>query len=255
MDDTQANTPKAAFIKLLLNETRLAWRLPTGLLVGLGMPILLLVIFGSIPALNQHSAGLAGLSYFEISFPILLSVTVLSLSFVVLPARLVQYREQGILRRLSTTPVPPSWLLGAQVVVSLCMALVGMVILFAIGMIVFGLSAPKEVGAAILGIFLTITAFFAIGLCIAAIARSSAAAQAFGGLLFYPMLFFSGIWLPRESMPIILRNISGWTPAGASVGAIQNAMQGTAIEPHLLIALFAYSLACGYVAVRYFRWE
>jgi ABC-2 type transport system permease protein len=253
MDKTAV--PKKAFSKLVLNETRLAWRIPTGLFAGLGLPLLLLIIFGSIPALSQHTRQLDGLSYFEISFPILLTLTVLSLSFIALPQRLVSYREQGILRRFSVTPPTPIWLLGAQVVVNLCMALVGLLILIVIGLTVFGVQAPKDIAGFLLALFLTITAFFAVGLWVAAIARNNGTSNAIGGILFYVMLFFSGIWIPREIMPAVLKNISDWTPAGASVGAVQNAIQGASIPLHLLLALGFYTLVFGYLAVRYFRWE
>lgn len=251
----KTTTPKNAFSRLVLNEARLAWRIPTGLFAGLGLPVLLLVIFGSVPALTKHSQQLGGLSYFEISFPILLTLTVLSLSLVALPQRLVSYREQGILRRFFVTPPPPTWLLSAQVIVNLCIALAGLLILILIGMAAFGVSAPKDIGSFLLALFLTITAFFAIGLWIAAVARNYGSASAIGGILFYIMLFFSGIWIPREIMPAALRNVSDWTPAGASVGSIQNAIQGIPIPLHLILVLSIYSLAFGYLAVRYFRWE
>jgi ABC-2 type transport system permease protein len=247
--------PRTVFSKLVLNETRIAWRQPVGLIMGLGLPVLLLVVFGSIPALSKTSEKLGGLSYFEISFPILLALTALSLSFIALPTRLAQYREQGILRRLSTTPVAPSLLLAAQVVVNLAIALVSLTILVVVGMTAFQLSPPHEVGYFLLGVLLTIICFFAIGLFISAIAKSTSAAGAIGMVLFYPMLLFSGIWVPREIMPTALRIMSDWSPMGAAVGSIQNAMQGSPVSYRLLLILVGYALVFGYLSVRYFKWE
>ena len=39
-------TPRAAFGKIVLNESRLALRVPIGLVMGLGLPPVLLMIFG-----------------------------------------------------------------------------------------------------------------------------------------------------------------------------------------------------------------
>ena len=114
---TAPRAPRAAFGKIVLNEARLAWRQPAGIVVGIGLSLLLLVIFGSIPVFQQTSASLGGLSAFEVYIPILIAFSIGVLALAYLPGPLVSYREQGILRRLSTTPVPAFWVLAAQFVV------------------------------------------------------------------------------------------------------------------------------------------
>jgi ABC-2 type transport system permease protein len=252
---TTTKTPRAAFNKLLLNEFRLSKRVPISPMLGLGLPILLLIIFGSIPATSQASKALGGQSYFALSFPILLSLTVMSLSIVALPRALVSYRETGILRRLSTTPAPPSWLLAAQVVVNLIIAVVGLVILTVVGAVAFHLNAPKDWFGFLIAIILTIASMFTIGLCIAATSPNNGVSQAIGGILFYVLLFFGGIWIPRPIMPHLLLLISNWIPFGAAVGAMQSAIQGTFPTTQSLLCLAGCTLVFGYLAVRYFKWE
>jgi len=46
-------------------------------------------------------------------------------------------------------------------------------------------------------------------------------ADAIGQLLLYPFLFSAGLYFPRHSMPPVLRQISEWSPLGASVHALQ----------------------------------
>lgn len=247
--------PKAAFGKLLLNEVRLALRTPLGLLAGLGLPILLLVIFGSIPAFSTSSKDLGGLSYFSLSFPILICFSILAIGFNILPVRLATYRQQGILRRLSITPIPPAWLLAAQVIINVCIIIIGIIMLTVVGMMAFHLGAPKDIGYFLLFVTITITAFFSIGLCIASMVKSANSANIISGLLFYPMLLFSGIWIPREIMPPALRLMSDWSPMGAAVGGIQNAMQGSSFSFQYLLILVGYTVIFGYLAVRLFKWE
>ena len=255
MNQTETKTPRAAFGKLLLNEARLAWRIPIGIGMGLGLPLLLLVIFAIIPGTRQPSSDLGGFSYFALTFPLLLAMTVMTVSIMVLPRNLIKYRETGILRRLSVTPVPPSWLLAAQVVINLAIIIVGFIILTAAGVTAFGLELPKNFLGFLLAYLLTVTSLFAIGLCIAAFVRSDAVAQAIGAVLFFALLFFGGLWLPRPMMPAILLNISNWTPLGASVDAMQRAMQGLFPSLQSLLILVAYTIVFGYLAVCYFKWE
>jgi ABC-2 type transport system permease protein len=177
------------------------------------------------------------------------------LALISLPGPLVTYRDQGILRRLSTTPVPRSWVLAAQLVVTFCIAMTSLLILMIVSITAFGLGAPKNPGALVLAIVLSIAALFAIGLSMAAAARSGTAARAIGAGTFYPLLFFAGMWYPRELMPGVLQGISNFTPLGAAVEAIQDSMQGQFPPAEPLLVLAGYALVFAFIARRFFRWE
>ena len=247
--------PRAAFGKIILNEARLAWRLPAGLIFGVAVPLLLVIIFGEIPGMHQPQASMGGLTLFPVYIPILISMAIAILALISLPAALVSYRDQGILRRLSTTPVPPSWMLAAQLVINFCIIMTSLLIVIVVSITAFGLGVPKNPGALVLAIVLSIAALFAIGLCIAAAARSGTAARAIGAAAFYPMLFFAGMWFPREMMPVILQDISNFTPLGAAVEAMQDSMQGQFPPAEPLLVLVGYALVFAFIARRFFRWD
>ncbi len=188
--------PRAAFGQIVRNEARLAWRQPAGIIVSIGISLGLLVIFGEISVFRQTSANLGGLSAFDVYIPILIAFAIGIIALTYLPGPLVSYREQGILRRLSTTPAPASWLLAAQLVVQACLMVISILLLLIVSIVFFGASAPKNPGGLILAVILAIAALFAIGLAIAAVARTSAAARGIMAAVFYPLLFFAGLWLP-----------------------------------------------------------
>jgi ABC-2 type transport system permease protein len=247
--------PRAAFGKIVRTEARLAWRLPAVLIFGLAVPLLLVIVFGELPSFQQHQASLGGLTTFDVYVPILIVFVIAMLAFLGLPVPLVSYRDQGILRRLSTTPVPPSWVLAAQLIVHFCLAVTSLFVLIVVSIAGFGFDTPKNPGALLLAIFLSIAAVFAIGLSIASAAWSGTAARAIGAATLYPLLFFAGLWLPRQLMPGVLRGISNYTPLGASVEAIQDSMQGQFPPAAPLLVLAGYALAFAFVARRFFRWE
>ena len=58
--------------------------------------------------------------------PILNVFVVAIMALVGVAVALANYRELGVLRRMSTTPAPPSWVLGAQLVINLGIALVAL---------------------------------------------------------------------------------------------------------------------------------
>jgi ABC-2 type transport system permease protein len=248
-------TPRSAFGKLLQNEGRYAWRVPVGLLMGVGIPVLALVIMGVIPGTNKPVKSLGGLTVFSTYFPVLIALALGMIGLISLPGHLADYRQQGILRRLSTTPVPPAWMLAAQVVINLALAVLALGILMVAGLAGFGLGAPGQPGGFALALVLTIAAMFAIGLWIAAIARSTNYAALIGNLMFYPMLFFAGLFFPRQELPSVVQDIGKWTPLGASVQALQDSMRGVFPSASLLLALAAWAVVFGVLAVRFFRWE
>jgi ABC-2 type transport system permease protein len=247
--------PRAAFGKIVLNETRLAWRQPAGLAAGVGIPALLVVIFGELPAFQQPQAAFGGLTRFDVYIPVLAVFAIAFLALWGLPVPLASYREHGILRRLQTTPVPPSWLLAAQLIIQLCLAVAGLLTVILVGVIAFGAPAPKNpAGLAAAAVF-GIAGLFPLGLSIAALAPTSGTASVIGRLTFVPLMFFAGLWLPRALMPAVLRDISACTPVGAAVVALQNSMQGQFPPAAPLLTLAGYALAFSLLAWRFFRWQ
>jgi len=247
--------PPAAFGNMVLNEARLAWRQPAGMIAGTGIALLLVVIFGEIPSFRQSSAELGGYSAFEIYIPILMCFAIAIIAFTYLPGPLVSYRELGVLRRLSTTPVSAYWVLAAQIVVQACLMAITLVLVVAVTIIFFGVSAPKNPAAMVLAVALCMAALFAIGLAIAALARTSGAARGLMAAALYPMLFFSGLYYPVQLMPSVIGDISNYTPLGAAVPAIGDSWVGQFPPAQPLLVLAGYALMFGYLAKRYFRWE
>jgi len=251
----RSRAPRAAFGQMVLNEARLAWRQPAGIIAGVGISLLLLVIFGEVPVFQQASARLGGLSAFQIYIPILIAFSIGVLALTYLPGPLVSYRELGILRRLSTTPVPSSWVLAAQLVVQACLMAVAVLTLLVVSIAFFGVSAPKNPGGLVLALVLSIAALFSIGLAIAAAAKTSGAARGLMAAAFYPMMFLSGLYYPVQLMPGVLQAISHASPLGAAVAAIQDAMLQGFPPAEPLLVLLAYAVVFGFLAKRFFRWE
>lgn len=249
-----AGTPRAAFRMIVLNEFRIARRFPLGLLVGVVLPTVLLVIIGSVPKDRAHLKVLGGLTTFNAYVPIFLAMVIAALAFYGLPIPLAIYRDQGILRRLSTTPVPPAWVLAAQLILNVCFTVVELVILLVVAMTGFGIAAPKSAGGLVLALCLSIAGVFAIGLCVSAIARPRTAGI-LAALCFFPLMFFAGLFFPRAEMPRALLDVSNFTPLGAAVQAIQSALLGRFPPISPLLVLPAYAVIFGALAVRFFRWE
>jgi ABC-2 type transport system permease protein len=250
---------RRAFGLLVASEIKIAIRRPIGLLVAIGIPLALLVIFGSIPATTRPSAALGGISFFTLYVPTLMVFVLIAVGLTGLPQQLSTYRQQGVLRRMSTTPVPPSWLLAAQTTVTLILAVIGIGILLGIGAGAYGLALPHDAGGylvSLLALVLTAMATMGLGLLVAAVARTPQIAGALVALLFYPLAFFSGLYVPiQEIHSHLITDISKVLPTGAGFNALHAAFAGHSpgIEPLLVLVVWAFGSIV--VAARLFRWE
>ena len=252
---TVTTTSWRAFLSLVRIEFRLNVREPAGLVVGLGMPVLLVVVFGSIPTFQTAQDALGGLSPLDLYGPILMVFTLSMLALNSLPLRLATYRELGFLRRLAVTPVQPSRLLLAQLTVYATVAVAATALILGIGATAYHLRLPGSVPGLIITLVLTAAALFPLGLLIASSAPTAKAAGAIGSILFFALAFSSGLWWPLPLMPALLRTVVEKTPTGAAVKALNDTIAGDFPGLTPLAVLAAYALVFATLAIRTFRWE
>ncbi|MEV6813821.1 ABC transporter permease [Micromonospora sp. NPDC051296] len=242
-----------AFGQILKTEAKLYLRdIPT-LVLTIGLPTLILVVLGLIPTLREPDANFGGQSFITYFTPSLLVLTLAMVGVNALPTVLATYRERGILRRLATTPASPLALLTAQLVLALVGILTSAVILALVARFAFGSPLPQHLLGFVAALVLGTAALLALGLLVAAVARTAKAAQALAVPLFMVVMFFGGVYLPRFLLPDFLAEVGAYTPPG--VQALLDAWTGTAPHPlHLgIMAVIAVAASAG--AAKLFRWE
>jgi ABC-2 type transport system permease protein len=168
---------------------------------------------------------------------------------------LAGYRERGVLRRFGTTPAGATRVLAAQLMVNLTMALIMTAVVVTVARLAYHVPLPTQFGGFILTLLLAIMALMGIGLGIASVAKTGRVAQGLGALCFYPMMFFSGLWLPVPQMSPMLQHISHLTPLGAAATAMADTLGGTFPPLRYLGVLVCWAVVSGLLARRLFRWE
>jgi len=238
--------------ELIRTEGRLLLRDPASLFWAIGFPLVLLVIVGSVPPFRQPQAGLGGQRIIDLYLPILvvfgLAITTVN-AFAVTIAR---YRERGVLRRLAVTPLPPYKLLVARVVLSVATQAVALVLLLSVG-VALGIALPGQPVGYLAAFVLGLAALLSIGMLVAAVAPTAAAGNALGTTLFFPLMFFAGLWVPVPAMPALLRVVAELTPAGAATQAMREAALGHWPNPAYLLVMAGWAAAGWVLAVMLFR--
>lgn len=240
---------------LLRTQARLFLREPITLLWGIALPVVILVAIGAAAG-DHHERDLGGLRVIDTYVPTLAIFSLAILAINALPPALAQDRERGILRRMATTPVRPSRLLAAQLVIHAVVALVSLVAVVLVGRFAFDVRLPDPFGGFVLVLVLTGASLLSIGVLLAAVAPTARAANGLGAMTFFPMMFLGGLWIPRATMSDTLLHISDATPVGAAIGALQDVTTGGS-WPSIgaLAVIAAWGIVAAFLATRLFRWQ
>lgn len=245
---------RSILARLTITEFRLFLREPLIVFWGIAFPVLLLVIFGNIPVFKTRPASYQGLTVLGAYVPVLIVMMLSLLSFIAMPTALAGYREQRVLRRLQTTPAGAWRVLAAQLLLNFGAAVVMVAAIVLVGR-ALGVPFPRALGIWIVVALLAAVGTLSVGLFVAAVAPSGRAAGAIGAILFYPLMFFSGLWLPIPSMPAVLQHISHATPLGAAWESFQTADFGHWPPALAFGTMAAYAVVFAVAAARLFRWE
>ena len=238
---------------LIVTEARLVFREPITWLAAIALPTVILLIFGSMFGPAAPDPALGGLRFIDVFVPSLVVITVGTLGIQTLPIRLATYREKGVLRRLSTTPVHPLRLLVAQLAIYMVTAVIALVLLVIVANVAYAVPLPSQPVYYVVAFLLGMASLFAIGLLVAALAPSSRVATAVAIPMFFVVMFLGGVYLPRVYLPDILVKIGDFTPPG--VQGLQDAWLGTVPQVAPLLGMGLLTVVVGVLAVRLFRWE
>ncbi|MGI9594923.1 MAG: ABC transporter permease [Acidimicrobiales bacterium] len=246
----------SAFSALAKTQFRVFLREPLAVFFGLVFPSVVLVVIGvAYPGATDSYPAFDGRSLVDVYAPTTIVMGFATMAVFILPVALGGDRERGILRRLSTTPAHPRALVGAHLAVQLAGVTLAAIAAIVIGTLVFPISLPQSSGWFILSFALGACSLLAIGLLIGSVVPTANTGQGIGMLLYFPLLFFAGVYVPIEVMPSGIRAISSYTPAGAAAQALGDSWAGnTPATSSLLVMLVCATLASG-LAVRLFRWQ
>ncbi|NBE79743.1 ABC transporter permease [Micromonospora rubida] len=245
-----------ALAKIIRVEAKLFLRDPVGMFFAIAFPALLILVLGlAMPGIREPADELDGRLPLEVYLPITMTLAIATVTMMTLVGVVGSYRERGILRRLSTTPVSPTALLVAQVAVNVAALLVACGLAWLVAATVFDVPPPGNAVGFVLAFTLGASAMCALALLVAAVTPSARASMGVGQLIYFPMMFFAGVWTPGPQMPDLVRKIADFTPLGAASLAVQDAWAGSWPTLLHLAVMVAFTVVLGGLAARYFRWE
>ena len=171
---------------------------------------------------------------------------------------LVIRREDGILKRLRATPLPPATYMVALLTSTLLVFLAQMALTVALGVLLYDAEGPQSWAALVPVLLLGAIAFAALGVGLASLIRSAEGASAVVNLVVLPMAFLSGSFGSTGGYPAFLQAVSDVLPLTYLIRLVEAAyVRGESPVDDLgaVAVVVAWGLVGLLVAVRRFGWE
>lgn len=239
---------------LTANELMLFWRTPIAMFFTLMFPVAFLVLSMEvfIPADAPKEIVVNHVA------PSLMVLIMSSTAIYAVPGTIASYRQSKFLKRLKCSPARPVAILGSLAASSFTVTVAGIGLLIVAATLLYGARlAGSYIG--LLGAFnLAFWSLAATFLFISAVTRSERTSATIAQIVFFPVMFLSGVAIPIERLPDwIALYISPFIPVTHAVELMQGAWSGAPLDTLIvpMIALVAFLLLGLAVATYTFRWE
>ncbi|MCL0104195.1 ABC transporter permease [Dehalococcoidia bacterium] len=241
------------FMKLTSTELRLFRREPIPMFFTFIFPVFFL--FLTMEVFIPDDAPREVINYIA---PSLMVLVIASTAIFAVPLTIVSYRNIKFLKRLKGSPVTPLTILGSLALADFMVTVLGIALLAIVAVLVYDANLAGSLLSFLAGFVLAFLSLAAIFLFIPAVARSERTASAISQIIFFPMMFFSGVFIPLDMLPDwIERYISPVIPITHVVELMQGLWQGNPLldltrEVLILLGILCLGLV---IAARTFRWE
>jgi ABC-2 type transport system permease protein len=243
--------------KLTWIELKIFLREPLGAFGTIVIPVLVFLVVGRVLGRGLAPSALAANSFIGVGLPVLASVLIAVSSVLSLVTIISIYREGGILKRLRATPLRPQTILSAHVIVKLLLTMATLALMLLAGKRYYPVGVHAPLFGFTIALLISTWSILSIGFLIASIVPTARFAQPIGAFIMYPMIAFSGLFTPVESLPPALQAVARVVPLTYAVSLLEGIWKGDAWLSHVgdVTALVVVFVICTALSAKVFRWE
>ena len=239
-------------------EIKIFVREPLGVIGSIAIPVVVFVVMNRLGGGASGQVGRSRPPAFMNDDLTVLACLLIALSAVMSLVTIVAiYREGGILKRLRATPLRPHTILTAHVIVKLLFSALTLVALLLAGKRYIPTDGTIPLGSFALAVLFSTLSILSLGFVIASMVPTARFAQPIGTLLLYPMVALSGLFVPLDVLPPLLRNIARALPLTYAVALMKGIWRGDGWIAHIgdVGALILVMVISAILSARLFRWQ
>ena len=175
-------------------QNRIFWRTPIAAFFTLVFPLMFLIVFGLV--FGSEEIEETGLTVAQFYAPALAVFGAVSATYTNLAIGTAIARDEGILKRVRGTPLPPWCYIAGRVGSAIYTGAMAVGIMLVAGVVFYGLKIYGESVVSLVVTFLVGVATFAVlGLLVSALAPTGDSAPAIANATLLPLAFFSDIFI------------------------------------------------------------
>lgn len=171
---------------------------------------------------------------------------------------LVNWRKTKLLRRMRLAPTRPWELVASRIVVSLVIAVLQFALFVLVAKLLFGMQLSGAWYMALPLALCGMLVFMAIGLIAGSVSKTEEAASGLANLIVLPMSFLGGAFIPLEFAPDWLKTVANVLPMGHLTEGMKDVMvrgQGASAALLPMAILLGFAVLFMAIAAKLFRWE
>src|SRR5713101_3258363 len=220
------------------------------------LPVLLFLVVGRVAGGRLPTPSLAASNFIHVGLPVLASLLIAINAVLSLVTIICIYREGGILKRLRATPLRPQTILTAHVIVKLMLTAATLALMVLAGKRYYPIGFHVRFFSFTIALLISTWCILSIGFLIASIVPTARFAQPIGAIVLYPMIAVSGLFVPVESLPPVLRTVARVMPLTYTVSLLEGIWKGDAWSTHVgdVAALAVVFVVCTALSTKVFRW-
>jgi ABC-2 type transport system permease protein len=240
-------------------QNRIFWRTPVAAFFTLIFPAFFLVVFPLL--FGNERIDQLGVTTAQFYAPVLAVFGAVSATYTNLAIMTTIARDEGILKRIRGTPLPPWIYMAGRIGSAAYLAAISVAIMLGVGVAFYGVQLfVRTLPAAIVTFLVGVACFAALGLVVAALSPSSDAAPAITNATLLPLAFISDVFIPPSSdKPAWVDAIGDVFPLKHFATAFRDAFDPTLAGAQWhwgdLAVMAVWGIVAVVVAVRFFSWE
>jgi ABC-2 type transport system permease protein len=244
------------FTHELRTEQLLFWRNREAAFFTFFLPVIFFLIFGAVYGNDVISKErVKGSHFLEAG---MIGYGVAATCFAGLAISMVIRREQGILKRVRSTPLPPATYILSVLGSTFVVFLIEAALIILIGRILFSVPIPDRLLSLFAVLLFGAAAFAAMGLGITALVRSAEGSSAVINAVFLPIAIISGTFFSPRGYPGFLEAIANVLPLTHYTKLMRDVMLRNEpfwTDPASVAVVSLWGLIGLVGALRGFRWE